>query len=132
MKNIVALNDNIERLFEFLSLLSFGLGFLSGLPGSGKTTGTICYCDKMARKVSPEYRPAWIRCLASDTLRSFLKRLATELGLLARYITNDIHLQVIENFLEFPRPLIIDEIDRLVQQTAAIACQVRGIYVLHL
>ena len=113
MKNMVAITENIEFLTGFLSALIRGLAFLAAPPGLGKTTAALWYVDQVARESSPDRRPVFIRVLASDTPRSFLRRLAIELDLPPKFSLSDIHLQIEEDFLNFPRLLLIDEVDRL-------------------
>ena len=113
MKNIVAINENIEFLIGFLSNLVKGLGFLEAPPGLGKTTAALWYVDQQAQKTSPDRKPVFIRVLASDTPRTFLRRLSVELGFPPKFSLSDNHLQIEEHFIHFPRLLLIDEVDRL-------------------
>ena len=113
MKNIVAITENVQFLTGFLNNQDRGLIFLAAPPGLGKTTAALWFVDQKAKECSPDRKPVFMRILASDTPRSFLRRMAVEIGLAPRFSLSDVHLQIEEDFLNFPRLLLIDEVDRL-------------------
>ncbi len=126
MKNHFAMTSNSELFFSLATALEGreknrpGLALIYGEPGLGKTRTGSYYVDRLARTVSRERKPIFVRALANDTPRSFLETLVTELGQEPRFRTTDLYKQAETAFRECPRLLIVDEIDRLVANWRAI------------
>lgn len=126
MRNILAKTKYIELAWSMVrSLLKRdpgvpGLGLTYSPPGFSKTRTYIGITDKMAQEVGSHRRPVFIRALANDTSRSFLKNLVIELGQEPRYWATELYSQAEAILKEYPRLIVVDEIDRLISNWKAI------------
>lgn len=126
MHNLSVITDLVERVFSLGKSLinprpgTPKLALEYGDPGLGKTIANLMFADMVAREVGHDRRPLFIRALATDTLGSFLKNLVTELGQEPRYFASDLYHQAESMLSEYPRLLIIDEIDRLIPNRRAV------------
>ncbi|MBN1932098.1 MAG: ATP-binding protein [Desulfobacterales bacterium] len=126
MKKILAKTINVENSFYMARSLQSrdsgvpGLGLVYGPPGLGKTRTFISLTDMIAKEVGSHRRPVFIRALANDTPRSFLKNLVIELGVEPGYYAQDLYSQAETVLKEYPRLIVVDEIDRLISNWKAI------------
>lgn len=101
---------NYTAMFELLSTLvdmegnleRIGLGY--GNPGVGKTTAL--------EKLAKEFDGVLVRVNASWTPTSSMTAVADALGVHTKGSTSEVVRRIVDSLIEYPRPLIVDEIDR--------------------
>jgi DNA transposition AAA+ family ATPase len=111
MKDKIVVIDNIRKLIGATEELlerapnTPGIGLVSGAVGLGKTTAARHICllhDAVWVEAQPEWSPAWM-----------MTDLAAEVGC-GRFYSTQRNFEAIKRTLrEFPRPIFIDEADRL-------------------
>ena len=118
MKNIFAMHGNVERFTALADSLQDrdrgvdGMGLIYGSPGIGKTGSAIWYADKKDA--------VYFRIKAHVRQKTLLEGLAKELGQVPARKIDDLYNQVCSTLNEFPRLVIIDEIDYLIDTSKAI------------
>ena len=114
MKNVFAMTGNVELFTALANSLEKrdkgvdGMGLVFGEPGLGKTRTAIWYADKV--------NAVYYRAKEHTTLRSLLEGLVVELGQAPMYRTSDLYVQAKTSLCEYPRTIIVDEIDYLAGQ----------------
>ena len=101
---------NYTAMFELLSTLvdmegnpeRIGLGY--GNPGVGKTTAL--------ERLTKEFDAILVRVLESWTPASAMASVAEALGVHTKGSTSEVVKRIIDNLIDNPRPIIVDEIDR--------------------
>ena len=118
MKKIFAMHSKVERFstladsFQTRDYGVDGMGLIYGPPGIGKTGAAIWYCDKTDA--------VYFRVKAHTKQKSLLKGLVRELGQTPASKIDDLYDQVCTILNEYPRLVIVDEIDYLIGSTKAI------------
>lgn len=113
MKEDFAMTKNVQRFMSGVEVLEtpirgrIGLMISIGPPGTGKTEVGLWYA---ALNNLP-----YIRAKDITSRRSLLANIAAELGEAPLYRSDDLFNQIIEQLIEHPRVMIIDEIDYLVR-----------------
>ena len=118
MRNVFAMHSNVERFTALADSLQDrnrgvdGIGLSYGPPGVGKTGSAIRYCDTRDA--------VYYRLKAIDRAKSLLKGIVKEFGQVPAQTIDDLYAQAHGLLNEFPRLVIIDEIDYLIDSTKAI------------
>ncbi|WP_166838673.1 AAA family ATPase [Rheinheimera pleomorphica] len=102
-KNVLAAFDAYQHLHEASLNQTPCIGMFTGLAGLGKSTAGG-YLFTQADGIL-------VRCLKSDTLGTFLERLAQELGLEQRQRKADMLKFIVHELAYTGKPLFIDECD---------------------
>jgi len=118
MKNLFAMTSNVEKFSTLAKSLETkdqgvdGMGLVYGPPGIGKTGSAIWYADKTDA--------VYFRVKAHTRLKDLLEGLAQELGQVPARRVSGIYNQVCAALNEFPRLVIVDEIDYLTDSLKSI------------
>lgn len=113
MKEKFAITKNVQRFLSGVELAQtpikgrIGNMLAFGPPGTGKTDVGQWYA---AQNDVP-----YIRAKDITSRRSLLSNIVSELGIAASFRADDLFNQIVEQLIERPRPIIIDEVDYLVR-----------------
>lgn len=111
MKRTFAITKNVERFTAGIEAIEtpikgrVGMGLLFGEPGTGKT--------EMTQKYAADNDYPYIRATDIMSRRSLLARIVGELGEAPAFRADELFNQAVEQLLDRPRTLIIDEVDYL-------------------
>lgn len=118
-KNVLAALEAYQIIEQAAAENAPAMGMFSGPAGFGKTTAGA-YLFVAADGVL-------LRCLRSDTISTFLERLAMELGLEKRQRKADMINFIVKELAMTNKPLFIDEADYLADKTEVLET-IRDIY----
>ncbi|MDH5524478.1 MAG: ATP-binding protein [Desulfobulbaceae bacterium] len=114
MKRVFATTKNVSRFLVGMEAVEnpnqgrIGNILVEGDPGTGKT--------EMAQKFAADNDHCiYVRATDIMTRRSLLAAIVGELGEAPAFRTDDLFQQILEQLLERPRTLIVDEVDYLVK-----------------
>jgi hypothetical protein len=107
LRNVVALVELIERIDQRGPRLP-GLGVFYGWSGYGKTTAAI-YCANRFRAYQVEVKSVW-------TKKKLCTEILRDMGVSPAKTVSDMVDQIAQELARSDRPLIIDEIDHLVDR----------------
>ena len=113
MKDVFAITKNVQRFMAGIEAVRtpirgrIGLMLAFGPPGTGKTETGMWYA---AEKNIP-----YIRGKKIASSRSLLSNIVAELGEAPEFRSDALFDQAVEQLLENPRPMLIDEVDYLVR-----------------
>lgn len=113
MKDIFAITKNVQRFMAGIEAVRtpirgrIGMMLAFGPPGTGKTECGMWYA---AEKNIP-----YIRAKDISSRRSLLSNIVAELGEAPAFRSDTLFDQAVEQLLENPRPMLIDEVDYLVR-----------------
>ncbi len=113
MKKTFAITKNVERFLSGLALIEepikgrVGMGLVYGEPGTGKTD--------MAQKYAADHDAPYIRATDIMSRRGLLSAIVAELGEAPSFRSDDLFNQAVEQLIDHPRTLIVDEVDYLVR-----------------
>ncbi len=107
LRNVLAAAKVMERLMNRDPNMP-GLGVLCGPSGLGKTQAA-CYCAN-------EYRAIYVECRSYFTKKSLLLAILEEMGIVPGKTIYDMVKQIGEQLDLSGRPLIIDEMDHIVDR----------------
>ncbi len=113
MNHQVVKTKNVQAFFAGLEVLRngvkgrIGLMLMKGAPGTGKTFIT--------QKQAMEDDTVYVRCKYIDKPKSLLQSIVAELGEEPRGHTSQLFNQALDQLLNRPRTLILDEADYMVQ-----------------
>ena len=114
MKNVFATTKNVTRFYAGMEAVenpvqgNIGMVLLEGDPGTGKT--------EIAQKYAADNESSiYVRATDIMTRRSLLSAIVGELGQAPYYRTDELFAQILEQLLERPRTIIVDEVDYLVK-----------------
>jgi len=111
MKHVFARTSNVVRFTDAMGRLQErdedlpGMALIYGEPGLGKTRTALWWVL--------QHEAAFIRTKKLMTGRWLLEEIVAELGEAPAHRTSDLFRQCVEQLLERPRTLIIDEVDYL-------------------
>ncbi|MDH4317191.1 MAG: ATP-binding protein [Desulfobulbaceae bacterium] len=111
MRKTFAITGNVKRFLTGMDVVEapvkgrVGMALVYGEPGTGKT--------EMAQKFAADNDYPYIRATDIMSRRSLLSKIVAELGEAPSYRGDDLFNQAVEQLLERPRTLIIDEVDYL-------------------
>jgi len=111
MKETFAMTKNVQRFMAGIETLEtpirgrIGLMLAYGQPGTGKTEVALWYANQNDLP--------YIRTRDITSRRSLLANIAAELGEAPLYRSEDLFNQIVEQLIERPRVMIVDEIDYL-------------------
>lgn len=117
LRNVLAAAKVMEQLINRAPNMP-GLGVLCGPSGYGKTAAA-CYCAN-------EYRAHYVECRSYFTKKSLLIAILEEMGIVPGKTIYDMVKQIGEQLDLSGRPLIIDEMDHIVDRN--LVEMVRDIY----
>jgi DNA transposition AAA+ family ATPase len=118
-KNILAALDAYEYIEQAAQDRSPAIAMFTGKAGLGKShTGEYLFIHGGGLLV---------RCSRSDTHRTFLQQLAKEVGLSSKRGAKEMEDYIVEQLLEDPRPIFVDECDYLADKPAVLE-GIRDIY----
>ena len=112
MKRVFAKTQNVKNFISMMNNLQNradgvpGMALVYGEPGLGKSRTILWW--------AAQNNAHYIRSTNLMTGRWLLEELVEELGEIPRYWTSDLFKQAINQLSENPRPIIIDEVDYLV------------------
>ncbi|MDD4864501.1 MAG: ATP-binding protein [Alishewanella agri] len=126
MKTVVAKTKNVLAAFDAYQILNDAaqsgtpaIGMFTGVAGLGKTTaGSWLFVQADG---------VLVRCMMSDTLGTFLERLAQELGLDQRQRKADMLRYIVHELSITGKPLFIDECDYIAERKDVLET-IRDIY----
>lgn len=114
MRCVFATTKNVSRFMAGMEAIEspdqgrIGNVLVEGDPGTGKT--------EMAQKYAADNdRCVYVRATDIMTRRSLLSAIVGELGEAPAFRSDDLFQQILEQLLERPRTLIVDEVDYLVK-----------------
>ncbi|MDO9069355.1 MAG: ATP-binding protein [Deltaproteobacteria bacterium] len=113
MKEKFAITKNVKRFLHGVELAQtpikgrIGNMLAFGPPGTGKTDVGQWY--------SAQHDVPYIRAKDISSRRSLLSNIVAELGIAAMFRADDLFNQIVEQLIERPRPIIIDEVDYLIR-----------------
>ncbi len=116
MRKVFATTRNVERFFAGMQAVEstdqgrVGMGLVFGEPGLGKT--------ECAQKYAADGGHPYVRATHIMTPRSLLSAVVAELGEAPAFRTDDLFNQAVEQLLERPRTVIVDEVDYLIPSGA--------------
>lgn len=118
-KNVLAAFDAYQHLYEAAQNNTPSIAMFTGQAGLGKTTAGS-YLFVQADGIL-------VRCLKSDSLGTFLERLAQELGLEQRQRKADMLKFIVHELAITGKPLFIDECDYIAERQDVLET-IRDIY----
>jgi len=113
MREDFAITKNVQRFIQGVEVVNtpikgrIGNGLFYGPPGTGKTDVGQWY--------SAENDVPYIRSRKVSSQRSLLAIIVNELGLAPAFRSDDLFQQIVEELIERPTPIIIDEVDYLLK-----------------
>lgn len=113
MKDVFAITKNVERFMAGIEAVRtpirgrIGMMLAFGPPGTGKTETGMWYAAKN--------NIPYIRAKDISSRRSLLSNIVAELGEAPAFRSDALFDQAVEQLLENPRPVLIDEVDYLVR-----------------
>ncbi len=113
MKDVFAITKNVQRFMAGIEAVRtpirgrIGMMLAFGPPGTGKTETGMWYA---AEKNIP-----YIRAKDISSRRSLLSNIVAELGEAPAFRSDTLFDQAVEQLLDNPRPLLVDEVDYLVR-----------------
>ena len=113
MKTDFAITKNVQRYLTGVETVQtpvrgrIGMMLAFGSPGTGKTETGQWYAGQ---KNIP-----YIRAKDITSRRSLLSNIVSELGEAASFRADDLFNQIVEQLIDRPQPIIVDEIDYLVR-----------------
>lgn len=113
MKDVFAITKNVQRFMAGIEAVRtpirgrIGLMLAFGPPGTGKTESGMWY--------AAEQNVPYIRTKDISSRRSLLSNIVAELGEAPAFRSDTLFDQAVEQLLENPRPILIDEVDYLVR-----------------
>lgn len=114
MKKVFATTKNVARFYAGMEAVEntaqgrVGMVLLEGDPGTGKT--------EVAQKYAADTEPCiYVRATDIMTRRSLLSAIVGELGEAPAFRSDDLFAQILDQLLERPRTIIVDEVDYLVK-----------------
>ncbi len=113
MKEVFAITKNVQRFMAGIEAVRtpirgrIGLMLTYGPPGTGKTETGMWY--------AAENNIPYVRGKKINSSRSLLSNIVAELGEAPEFRSDALFDQAVEQLLENPRPLLIDEVDYLVK-----------------
>jgi DNA transposition AAA+ family ATPase len=113
MKETFAITKNVRRFVHGVEVVQtpikgrIGNMLAFGPPGTGKTDVGQWYAS--------QNDVPYVRAKDISSRRSLLANIVAELGVAGSFRTDDLFNQIVEQLIERPRPIIIDEVDYLVR-----------------
>jgi DNA transposition AAA+ family ATPase len=113
MKDVFAITKNVQRFMAGIEAVRtpirgrIGMMLAFGPPGTGKTESGMWY--------AAENNIPYIRAKDISSRRSLLSNIVAELGEAPAFRSDTLFDQAVEQLLENPRPMLIDEVDYLVR-----------------
>jgi hypothetical protein len=113
MREDFAITKNVKRFIHGVEVINtpikgrIGNGLFFGPPGTGKTDVGQWYAS--------QHDVPYIRAKDISSRRSLLSNIVAELGEAPGYLTDTLFNQIVEQLIERPRVIIIDEVDYLVR-----------------
>lgn len=113
MNEDFAITKNVQRFIQGVEVVNtpikgrIGNALFYGPPGTGKTEAGQWYAS--------ENDVPYIRSRKVNSQRSLLSIIVNELGLAPAFRSDDLFNQIVEELIERPRPIIIDEVDYLLK-----------------
>ena len=113
MKETFAITKNVRRFVHGVEVVQtpikgrIGNMLAFGPPGTGKTDVGQWYAN--------QNDVPYVRAKKISSQRSLLANIVAELGVAGSFRTDDLFNQIVEQLIERPRPIIIDEVDYLVK-----------------
>ncbi|MDR3631743.1 MAG: ATP-binding protein [Desulfocapsaceae bacterium] len=113
MKETFAITKNVRRFVHGVEVVQtpikgrIGNMLAFGPPGTGKTDVGQWYAG--------QNDIPYVRAKDISSRRSLLANIVSELGVAGSFRADDLFNQIIEQLIERPRPIIIDEVDYLVR-----------------
>jgi DNA transposition AAA+ family ATPase len=113
------MTKNVKRLHAGLdTVLRRQVGveqmmLVKGIPGTGKSEALLHW---KLQHGSEERQVPYVRADKLSTARSILDDIVTELGELPAFKARDVMSQITARLSEAPRPIIVDEVDYLIQR----------------
>lgn len=115
MKKGLASTRNMSRIMETAQELAADdrakerMGLIFGKPGLGKTEGALMVLNQIEHTVFLRAKSAW-------TVNWFLRELVVELGESPHNKTEDLFRQAVNSLAEWPRLIIVDEVDHMARR----------------
>lgn len=113
MKETFAITKNVRRFVHGVEVVRspikgrIGNMLAFGPPGTGKTDVGQWYAS--------QNDVPYVRAKDISSRRSLLANIVAELGVAGSFRTDDLFNQIVEQLIERPRPIIIDEVDYLIR-----------------
>ena len=113
MKRTFARTKNVERFLAGMEAVEapvkgrVGMGLVFGEPGTGKT--------ETAQKYAADQDYPYIRATDIMSRRGLLSAIVAELGEAPAFRSDDLFNQAVEQLIDRPRTLIVDEVDYLIR-----------------
>ncbi len=113
MRDVFAITKNVQRFMAGIEAVRtpirgrIGMMLAFGPPGTGKTESGMWY--------AAENNIPYIRAKDISSRRSLLSNIVAELGEAPAFRSDTLFDQAVEQLLENPRPLLIDEVDYLMR-----------------
>jgi len=113
MREDFAITKNVKRFIHGVEVINtpikgrIGNGLFFGPPGTGKTDVGQWYAS--------QHDVPYIRAKDISSRRSLLSNIVAELGEAPGYLTDTLFNQIVEQLIERPRVIIIDEVDYLIR-----------------
>ena len=113
MREDFAITKNVKRFIHGVEVINtpikgrIGNGLFFGPPGTGKTDVGQWYAS--------QHDVPYIRAKDISSRRSLLSNIVAELGEAPGYLADTLFNQIVEQLIERPRVIIIDEVDYLIR-----------------
>ena len=113
MKEDFAMTKNVQRFIHGVEVVNtpikgrIGNGLFFGPPGTGKTD--------VGQWFASQHDVPYIRAKDISSRRSLLANIVAELGEAPEFQTDKLFNRIVEQLIERPRPIIIDEVDYLIR-----------------
>jgi hypothetical protein len=113
MREDFAMTKNVQRFINGVEVINtpikgrIGNGLFFGPPGTGKTDVGQWYAS--------QHDVPYIRAKDISSRRSLLSNIVAELGEAPGYLTDTLFNQIVEQLIDRPRVIIIDEVDYLIR-----------------
>jgi DNA transposition AAA+ family ATPase len=113
MNDAFAMTKNVQKFLHGVDIVNtpikgrIGNGLFFGPPGTGKTEAALWY--------SAHQDIPYIRARKVSSQRSLLQIIVDELGLAPEFRADDLFQQAVDELIERPRPIIVDEVEYLLK-----------------